>query len=171
MAVEGIAFYDDVTWEPGTAGDISGKQVRPAHPTGGLVYYILGGGFTHGSSGIPLPFPMELSPPERSSSAANLLVQTLSLDMALMAKVGADIRLHMGKYMILTYPLDLWVYPEAMTAFEEIELFLRQQLALNSSRKQVLNHNCIKERRSVDKHPAVQFFHVIARSAFSSTRP
>ena len=30
--------------------------------------------------------------------------------------------------MIHTYPLDLWDYPEAMEAFEEIELFLRQRL-------------------------------------------
>ena len=42
------------------------------------------------------------------------------------AKSGCDVRLHVGKDMIHTYPLDLWDYPEAMTAFEEMELFLRQ---------------------------------------------
>ena len=44
------------------------------------------------------------------------------------AKAGCDVRLHVGKDMIHTYPLDLWDYPEAMTAFEEMELFLRQIL-------------------------------------------
>ena len=44
------------------------------------------------------------------------------------ANAGCDIRLHVGKDMIHTYPLDLWDYPEAMTAFEEMELFLRQIL-------------------------------------------
>lgn len=43
-------------------------------------------------------------------------------------KAGCDVRLHVGKDMIHTYPLDLWDYPEAMTAFEEMELFLRQIL-------------------------------------------
>ncbi len=33
------------------------------------------------------------------------------------AKAGVDIRLHVGKDMIHTYPLDLWDYPEAMVAF------------------------------------------------------
>ena len=44
------------------------------------------------------------------------------------AKAGCDVRLHVGKDMIHTYPLDLWDYPEAMTAFEEMELFVRQIL-------------------------------------------
>ena len=41
---------------------------------------------------------------------------------------GADVHLHIGKDMIHTYPLDLWDYPEAMEAFEEIQLFIAQQL-------------------------------------------
>ena len=44
------------------------------------------------------------------------------------AQAGQDVRLHVGRDMIHTYPLDLWDYPEAMEAFEEIELFLRQRL-------------------------------------------
>ena len=258
MAVGDVKVYDDVRWEPGMAGEITGKWVRPVKPNGGLVYYIHGGGFTHGSSGIPLPFLMELShrtgvtcfsadyrlAPEHVFPAApedafvgykalldmgyaaeQIIVcgesagATLSLDVALMAKAagipapkgivalspvtdaaqtmdgtvleglsppddvfntyapnhektdplispargdlagfpavflsvggteillqdaliftnsaakaGADIRLHVGKDMIHTYPLDLWDYPEAMSAFEEIELFLRQQLNLS----------------------------------------
>lgn len=257
MAVEGVRAYDDVVWEPGRAGGISGKWVRPARPTGDLVYYIHGGGFTHGSSGIPLPFLMELShrtgvtcfsadyrlapehvfpaAPEDAFDGYKALLDmgytadriivcgesagaTLSLDVALMAKdagvptpkgiiamspvtdaaqtmdgtvleglappdevfnvyapgcdkadplispargdladfpavflsvgsteillhdaliftnaaakAGVDIRLHVGRDMIHTYPLDLWDYPEAMTAFEEIELFVRQQFHL-----------------------------------------
>ena len=39
---------------------------------------------------------------------------------------GATLVLDIGKDMIHTYPLDLWGYPEAMTAFEEMELFIRQ---------------------------------------------
>lgn len=257
MAVEGVKPYGDVTWEPGAAGEITGKWVRPVHATGDLIYYIHGGGFTHGSSGIPLPFLMELShrtgvtcfsadyrlapehtfpaaqedafagykallgmgyAPERIIVCGESAGATLSLDVALMAKragvpapkgiiamspvtdaaqtmdgtvleglappdevfnvyapnhdkadplispargdlegfpsvflsaggteillqdaliftnaaarAGADIRLHVGRDMIHTYPLDLWDYPEAMTAFEEIELFVRQQFNL-----------------------------------------
>ena len=257
MAVEDTREYDDVTWEPGMAGEISGKWIRPAQPTGVLMYYIHGGGFTHGSSGIPLPFLMELAhrtgvtcfsadyrlapehvfpaapedaftgykallelgyAPERIIVCGESAGATLSLDVALMAKAadvpapkgvialspvtdaaqtpdgtvleglsppdevfnmyapnhdktdplispargdlegfppvflsaggaeillqdalifanaaakaGVDVQLHIGKDMIHTYPLDLWDYPEAMTAFEEIELFIRQQLNL-----------------------------------------
>ena len=255
MAVAGVKAYNDVSWEPGRAGEISGKWIRPAAPSGDLVYYIHGGGFTHGSSGIPLPFLMELSQrtgvtcfsadyrlapehefpaapedafagyralldmgyaPERIIVCGESAGATLSLDIPLMAKAagipapkgivamspvtdaaqtvdgtvleglappdevfnvyapnhdkadplispargdldgfppvflsaggaeillqdaliftnaaagaGVDVRLHVGKEMIHTYPLDLWDYPEAMTAFEEIELFVRQQL-------------------------------------------
>lgn len=257
MAVQGVKDYDDVIWETGSAGSIAGKWVRPADPNGSLVYYIHGGGFTHGSSGIPLPFLMELShrtgvtcfsadyrlapehvfpaapedafagyralidmgwAPERIIVCGESAGATLSLDVALMAKeagipvpkgivvmspvtdaaqavdgtvleglappdevfntyapgwdktdplispargdlegfppvflsaggaeillqdaliftnaaakAGVDVRLHVGREMIHTYPLDLWDYPEAMTAFEEIELFIRQQLNL-----------------------------------------
>lgn len=256
LAVSGVREYDDVTWEPGAVDGISGKWVRPKNPRGGLLYYVHGGGFTLGSSGIPLPFLMELShrlgitcfsadyrlAPEHIFPAAPddafagyqaLLAEgwkageivvcgesagaTLVLDIPLMAKkagvpvpravvslspvtdattssdetvlegldgtdqvmeayapghdradplispalgdlegfppvfllaggaevlmrdsliftqkaarAGVDVRLHIGKDMIHTYPLDLWDYPEAMTAFEEIELFLRQMFA------------------------------------------
>jgi len=257
MAVADVKDYASVRWEAGSAGEITGKWVRPDDPTGDLLYYIHGGGFTHGSSGIPLPFLMELShrtgitcfsadyrlAPEHTFPAApedafagyrGLLAMgyaperiivcgesagaTLSLDIPLMAKAaglplpkavialspvtdatqsaggtvlegldpadkvfetyapghdradplispalgdldgfpavflsaggteillqdalvfagaaarqGVDVRLHVGKEMIHTYPLDLWDYPEAMTAFEEIELFVRQQFGL-----------------------------------------
>ena len=247
--------YEDVSWEAGAAGVIRGKWVRPAKPEGGLVYYVHGGGFTLGSSGIPMPFLLELShrlgvtcfsadyrlAPEHTFPAAPedafagycaLLEQgwkaedivlcgesagaTLVLAIPHMAraagvpmpravvalspvtdatcpadgtvlegldsgndildlyapgrdradprispalgelgdfpdtflsvggteillrdslvfaeraaKAGADVRLHVGRDMIHTYPLDLWDYPEAMEAFEEIELFLRQKL-------------------------------------------
>ena len=257
MAVAGVKHYDDVTWEPGAAGAITGKWVRPAKPTGDLIYYIHGGGFTHGSSGIPLPFLMELShrtgaecfsadyrlapehtfpaapedafagyralldlgyAPERIVICGESAGATLSLDIPLMAKeaglplpagivalspvtdatqapqgtvlegldpadqlyntyapghdrgeplispargdltdyppvflsagggeilmqdalifaaaaarAGADVHLHVGKDMIHTYPLDLWDYPEAMEAFREIELFIRQRLGM-----------------------------------------
>lgn len=247
--------YDDVTWEPGTAGTITGKWVRPRNPSGVLLYYVHGGGFTLGSSGIPMPFLLELShrlgitcfsadyrlAPEYTFPAApddafagykallelgyspeQIIVcgesagATLSLDIPLMAKAagipapraiiamspvtdataavdgtvlegldgpdkiyevyapgysldnplispalgdlqdypavflsvgstevllqdslifakaaakaGCDVRLHVGRDMIHTYPLDLWDYPEAMEAFEEMELFIRQQL-------------------------------------------
>ena len=250
-----LRIYDDVTWEAGTAGAITGKWVRPKTPSGALLYYVHGGGFTLGSSGIPMPFLLELShrlgitcfsadyrlAPEHTFPAApedafagykallelgyapeNIIVcgesagATLSLDIPLMAKaagipapraiiamspvtdataavdgtvlegldgpdkiyevyapghdlgdplispalgdlrdypavflsVGStevllqdsliftkaaakascDVRLHVGRDMIHTYPLDLWDYPEAMEAFEEIELFIRQQL-------------------------------------------
>lgn len=247
--------YEDVTWEPGNAGDVSGKWVRPKEPKGGLLYYIHGGGFTLGSSGIPMPFLMELShrlgitcftadytlaPEATFPSAPNQVFRgyqalldmgypaekiilcgesagaTLSLDIPLMckergvlppravialspvtdatapvegtvleglddssaiyqmyapgyelshpwispalgdltdypatflsaggaevlmqdslifakaaAKAGVDVRLHVGKEMIHTYPLDFWDYPEAMEAFEEIALFISQKL-------------------------------------------
>ena len=257
MAVESVKTYDDVTWEAGAADRISGKWIRPAKPTGDLVYYIHGGGFTHGSSGIPLPFLMELAhrtgvtcfsadyrlapehvfpaapddafagykallemgyDPERIIVCGESAGATLALDTALMAKAagipvpkgvvamspvtdaartmdgtvleglsppdevfnvyapyhdrsdplispahgdlegfpavflsvggteillrdaliftnaaakaGVDVRLHIGKDMIHTYPLDLWDYPEAMNGFDEIELFIRQALNL-----------------------------------------
>ena len=255
--ISGLRAYDSVRWEAGSAGEISGKWVRPDRPCGKLLYYIHGGGFTLGSSGIPLPFLMELSfrlgitcfsadyrlapehtfpaAPEDAFAGYRALLDmgfragdiavcgesagaTLALDIPLMAKdtgvpapkavialspvtdmtlppkgavlegldesdgilemyapgypkdhplispvfgdlrdypavflseggtealsgnairfaekaaeAGCDVRVHIGKDMIHTYPLDLWDYPEAMTAFEEIELFLRQQLLL-----------------------------------------
>lgn len=250
-----LRHYDNVNWAPGRAGAISGKWVRPAAATGDLLYYIHGGGFTLGSSGIPLPFLMELShrlgitcfsadyrlapeytfpaapqdafagyralldmgySPDRIVVCGESAGATLSLGIPYQAKVtglptpkaiiamspvtdavtpmegtvleglddsdqvlnvyapeadksdplispafgdlkgfppvflcvggaevllkdaltftdaaakaGVDIRLHVGKDMIHTYPLDFWDYPEAMMAFEEIELFLHQQL-------------------------------------------
>ena len=250
-----LRSYDDVTWESGSAGALSGKWVHPQNPTGDLIYYIHGGGFTLGSSGIPMPFLMELShrlgvtcfsadyrlapehtfpaapddafegykgllalgyAPERIVVCGESAGATLSLVVPLLAKeagipmpraiialspvtdatappqgtvlegldegdrvmevyapganradprispalgdltdyppvflsaggsevllrdalifaevaskAGVDVRLHVGKDMIHTYPLDLWDYPEAMVAFEEIELFVRQQL-------------------------------------------
>ena len=251
-----LRSYDDLTWEAGRAGEITGKWIHPDSPAPGLLYYIHGGGFTLGSSGIPMPFLLELShrlripcfsadyrlAPEHTFPAApddalagyralldlgfpaeKLIVcgesagATLSLDLPLMAKqaglpapgavialspvtdatvpaegtvleglddsasiyavyapgvdlhnplispalgdlenypdtfllvggaevllqdslifartaaqAGVDVRLHVGRDMIHTYPLDLWDYPEAMQAFEEIELFIRQKLA------------------------------------------
>lgn len=248
--------YDHVTWTPGNAGSISGKWVHPSQASGDLLYYIHGGGFTLGSSGIPLPFLMELShrlgitcfsadyrlAPEHtfpaapqdafagyralldlgysadrivvcgesagatlslgipfqakaagipmpkaiiamspvtdavtpaegtvleglddsdqvlnvyapgadksdplispafgdlrdyppvflSAGGAEVLLKDALIFTSTAAKSGVDIRLHVGKDMIHTYPLDLWDYPEAMVAFEEIELFLRQQLS------------------------------------------
>jgi salicylate hydroxylase len=258
QVVRELKHYDDVRWETGRAGTIEGKWVRPRAERGGLVYYLHGGGFTLGSSGIPLPFLMELShrtgltcfsadyrlAPEHTFPAApedafigykalldmgyaaeNIVLcgesagATLVLDIALMcrqrglplpagivamspvtdatvaadgtvlegldgtnevmrvyapgypmshplispalgdltgfppvflsaggsevlmkdaltfadaaAKAGADVRLHVGQDMIHTYPLDLWDYPEAMTAFEEIVLFIQQMLRRN----------------------------------------
>ncbi len=255
LAVSEVRKYDDVTWEPGRLGEISGKWIRHRSSSNKLLYYIHGGGFTLGSSGIPLPFLLELShrlevtcfsadyrlAPEYTFPSApedvfagyrSLLKQgwnseqiivcgesagaTLALDIPLMAKregvpipraivamspvtdatcssegtvldgldssdqvmevyapghdradplispalgdlkgyppvflsaggaeilmrdaivfaerashAGVDVHLHVGKDMIHTYPLDFWDYPEAMMAFEEIELFLRQQL-------------------------------------------
>lgn len=250
-----LRHYEDVSWEPGNAGDVSGKWVRPMETKEGLIYYIHGGGFTLGSSGIPMPFLMELShrlgitcfsadytlaPEATFPSAPNEVFRgyqallemgfsaekiilcgesagaTLALDIPLMckeqgvpqpravialspvtdatapvegtvleglddssaiyrlyapgyelshpwispalgdlrdypatflsaggaevlmqdslifakaaAKAGADVHLHIGKEMIHTYPLDFWDYPEAMEAFDEIELFISQQL-------------------------------------------
>lgn len=252
-----LRHYEDVTWEPGTCGGMSGKWVRPAHPCGKVLYYIHGGGFTLGSSGIPMPFLLELShrlgltcfsvdyrlapehtfpaAPDDAFAAYKGLLElgyaaediavcgesagaSLTLDIPLMAKrdgipspkavvalspvtdatpsrddtvlegldgpdavmevyapghdksdplispaladltdyppayvfaggtealladalkfttalanTGGDIALHVGRDMIHTYPLDLWDYPEAMVAFEEIQLFLKQQLGL-----------------------------------------
>lgn len=253
--VSELREYMDVAWEPGIAGPVSGKWIHPANSVEGLLYYIHGGGFTLGSSGIPMPFLLELShrlqiacfsvdyalaPEAAFPSAPNEVFSgykallemgypaekiiicgesagaTLSLGIPLMAreagipvpkaiislspvtdatapvegvvlegldnsnaiydmyapgyelshplispalgnlegfpttflsaggaeilmqdslifarnaaKAGADVRLHIGKDMIHTYPLDLWDYPEAMEAFEEIELFIAQQL-------------------------------------------
>ena len=255
LAIDGLKTYDDVSWEPGTCGTISGKWVRSANPTGAILYYVHGGGFTLGSSAIPLPFLLEMShrlgitcfsadyrlapedtfpaapndafagykgllelgyAPEKIILCGESAGATLVLDIPLMAKTaeipnpsaviamspvtdaiaveegtvlegldssdqvlevyapghdkadplispalgdltgfpptflsvggteillkdsltfarnaakaGCDVRLHVGKDMIHTYPLDLWDYPEAMTAFEEMELFLRQIL-------------------------------------------
>ncbi len=246
--------YSDVTWRESFAGSISGKWITPKSRSHRLIYYIHGGGFTLGSSGIPMPFLMELShrlqincfsadyrlAPEHRFPAApedafqgykallemgfdskNIFVSgesagaTLALVLPLMAKKegipaprgiialspltdattpvkgvvlegldsagetvdlyapgvprddpmispyfgdltgfpdvflseggdealggnaikfaekaatsGADVHLHIGRDMIHTYPLDLWDYPEAMEAFEEIELFIRQR--------------------------------------------
>lgn len=259
LALEGLRVYQDVTWQAGTCGRLCGKWVRPSAPSGGLLYYIHGGGFTLGSSGIPLPFLLELSHrlgltcfsldyrlapehpfpaapedcfagyqailelgydpdhivvcgesagatlslallhqlkqaglplpsavvalspvtdavPEQTRSSEQVLEQLPSteevwaayapgadltdprispargdlhgfppvflcvggaeplLTDALLyaqrgAQAGMDIHLHVGRDMIHTYPLDLWDYPEAMEAFEEIELFLRQRLS------------------------------------------
>ena len=255
LAVSGLRDYGDVRWESGTCGAVSGKWVYPDRPSGGLLYYIHGGGFTLGSSGIPLPFLMELShrlgvtcfsadyrlAPEHTfpaapedafagyqalldsgydpsrvilcgeSAGATLALNVLHLSkraglplpggavllspvtdstparsetvleglngpdevmdvyapgqdradpllspaladlegyppiflsaggaeillrdaltfVGAAARAGCDIRLHVGRDMIHTYPLDFWDYPEAMEAFEEIELFLRQRL-------------------------------------------
>lgn len=258
LALQDLRPYGDVSWAPGPCGPASGKWVRPAQPTGALLYYIHGGGFTLGSSGIPLPFLLELShrlrltcfsldyrlapehpfpaapedalagyrallelgydpgrivvcgesagatltlvllqqarqaglplpaaavalspvtdaAPEQTRDSEQVLEQLPSTDEvwaayapgadltdprispargdlhglppvflsvggaealltdALLytkraAQAGQDVRLHVGRDMIHTYPLDLWDYPEAMEAFEEIELFLRQRL-------------------------------------------
>lgn len=255
LALSEVRHYDDVVWEKGTLGGISGKWVRPMKKSKGMVYYVHGGGFTLGSSGIPLPFLMELShrlgvtcfsadyrlAPEYTFPAApedafagyrELLAQgwrpeqiavcgesagaTLVLGIPLMARkvgiaapkavvamspvtdatcaangtvleglegtdqvmntyapghdradpllspalgelkdfppvflsaggaevlmgdallfadraarAGVDVHLHIGKDMIHTYPLDLWDYPEAMEAFEEIADFLNRQI-------------------------------------------
>ena len=257
LAIAGVKTYPDVTWEEGNAGTICGKWIRPAEPNGKLIYYVHGGGFTTGSSGIPLPFLMEVAhrlgvtcfsadyrlAPEEPFPAApedvyagylalldmgyapgDMILSgesaggTLVLDVPLLAKrdgvpvpagivamspvtdmtqvlnetvleglddpdelfkiyapgydkadpivspalgdlkdypvtfliaggaetlmqdtlifataaakAGNDVRIHIGKDMIHTYPLDFWDYPEAMTAFEEIVLFIRQILAL-----------------------------------------
>ncbi len=255
LAIDGVKAYDDVTWAPGTCGAIAGKWITPAVPSEKILYYVHGGGFTLGSSAIPLPFLLEMShrlgitcfsadyrlAPEHTFPAApddafagykallelgyspeNIVLcgesagATLVLDIPLMAKAagirvpagviamspvtdavtveagtvlegldssdqvmdvyapghdkadplispalgnldgfpptflsvgsteillkdslifarnaakaGCDVRLHVGKDMIHTYPLDLWDYPEAMAAFDEMELFVRQIL-------------------------------------------
>lgn len=258
FVIRNLRNYGDVKWEEGTCGNFCGKWIRPAIPAGNLLYYIHGGGFTLGSSGIPLPFLMEIShrlgltcfsldyrlAPEHPFPAAPedvfsaycellkigyspehivvcgesagatlslvLLHQVKSAGLSLPAAVvsmspvtdavsgpdrnsdrvldglpsidqvwevyapgadladpclspargdlsgfppvflsvggneplladslaytknaalaGTDIHLHVGGSMIHTYPLDLWDYPEAMDAFEEIELFIRQCL-------------------------------------------
>ncbi len=255
LAIDGLRNYDDVSWEPGKCGAISGKWVRPKNPTDAVLYYVHGGGFTLGSSAIPLPYLMEMShrlsitcfsadyrlapeytfpaapedalagykglldlgyAPEKIILCGESAGATLVLDIPLMAKekglplpkaiiamspvtdavtveegtvlegldssdqvmevyapghdkadplispalgdlkdfpptflstggaeilmkdslifaknaskAGCDVRLHVGKDMIHTYPLDLWDYPEAMTAFEEMELFIKQML-------------------------------------------
>ena len=253
--VSELREYEDVSWEPGNAGEISGKWVYPREKSNKLLYYVHGGGFTLGSSGIPMPFLLELShrlgitcfsadyrlapehpfpaAPEDALAGYQALLNmgykpehivvcgesaggTLALDIPLMCKDagipapkavialspltdasmpvngvvleglddtdqvvdlyapgvdkkhplispyygdlagypavflseggaealggnaikfaqkasvnGVDVRLHIGKDMIHTYPLDLWDYPEAMEAFEEIQLFIAQQL-------------------------------------------
>ena len=256
IVVSELKTYDDVRWEPGTCGALSGKWVYPEDPSGYILYYIHGGGFTHGSSGIAMPFILELShrlsltafsadyrlAPEYTFPAApedalkgyqglldlgyaadHIIVcgesagATLTLDLPYLARTaglesplalialspvtdataalnetvleglsnpteiydvyapgcdlsdplispalgdlaffppvflsvgttepllqdaliftkkasyaGCDVRLHVGREMIHTYPLDLWDYPEAMEAFEEIELFIRQRIS------------------------------------------
>ena len=63
-----------------------------------------------------------------SAGGAEILMQDSLIFAKAAAKAGVDVRLHVGKEMIHTYPLDLWDYPEAMEAFEEIQLFIAQQL-------------------------------------------
>lgn len=246
--------------ELGECGGISGRWVRPEQDIGKVIYYIHGGGFTLGSSGIPMPFLVELSKrlgvtcfsvdyrlaPEHVFPAApedalaaykglldlgyepeNIAVTgesagaTLSLVLLLQCKqagvalpccaaamspvtdaspmtkrsgdkvledlpdteqvwnqyapkqdrsnpyispalgnlqnlppifllaggaeplvadaliyaekaieAGVDIQLKVGRDMIHTYPLDFMDYPEAMEAFEQMELFFRYQLKL-----------------------------------------
>jgi acetyl esterase/lipase len=253
-----LRTYDDVRWTEGVCGNYRGKWVLPANPTDGVIFYIHGGGFTLGSSGIPLPFLLELShrlkiacfsldyrlapehpfpaaphdafaayqelmrmgyDPERivlcgESAGATLCLSLLhqnkaegvampaaavaispvtdaspdrgrNADKVLdnlpaaeevwemyapnadltdprispalgdlsgfpptllsaggneplvkdallyaenAAAAGSDVSLHIGKDMIHTYPLDLWDYPEAMEAFDEIEFFIRKRL-------------------------------------------
>lgn len=54
---------------------------------------------------------------------------TESLDMAdACARAGGDVKLLIGRDMIHTYPLDFSDYPEALEAFEEIVVFIRQKL-------------------------------------------
>ncbi len=52
---------DGVRWEPGECGGISGKWIFPSEKSDKVLLYIHGGGFTLGSSGIPLPFLCQLS--------------------------------------------------------------------------------------------------------------
>ena len=63
-----------------------------------------------------------------SVGSTEVLLQDSLIFTKAAAKASCDVRLHVGRDMIHTYPLDLWDYPEAMEAFEEIELFIRQQL-------------------------------------------
>lgn len=255
ISVAGLKKYDDVYWEAGECAGIPGKWVRSNGPANAILYYIHGGGFTLGSSGIALPFVMELchrlglesfspdyrlAPEHTFPTAPNDVFQayqgllamgypsdhiivcgesagaTLSLDIPLMARMagvqlpkavvalspltdatcehrgevqkglnssdevmrvyapgvdlknplispaygdlenyppvflsaggtellmedalifayaagkhGCDVRLHVGRGVGHTYPLELWDYPEAMHAFEEISLFIRQQM-------------------------------------------
>ena len=256
IVVSELRCYEDVRWESGTCGALSGKWAYAADPSGYVLYYIHGGGFTHGSSGIAMPFILELChrlslnafsadyrlAPEYTFPAApedarkgyqglldlgyapdHIIVcgesagATLTLDMPYLAReagleaplalialspvtdataalnetvleglsnpneiydiyapghdisdplispalgdlagfppvflsvgttepllqdaliftknaslAGCDVRLHVGREMIHTYPLDLWDYPEAMEAFEEIGLFIRQRIS------------------------------------------
>ena len=65
----------DIRWEPGECGGVKGKWVYPADRRDGVVLYIHGGGFTLGSSGISLPFLVEL--------AQELHIASFSVDYAL----------------------------------------------------------------------------------------
>lgn len=258
FVLDRLRSYPDVTWEEGNCGNQWGKWLMPACTPRGVLFYVHGGGFTLGSSGIPMPFLLELChrlgvkgfsldyrlapehpfpaatedvldayrgllalgyAPERiilagESAGASLVLALLHqlrdaalpmpggvvamspvtdacpeldrsdttvldalpdtdevwqqyapgadltdprispargdlsgfppvflfaggaeplLDDALRyaeraSRAGVDVRMHIGQDMIHTYPLDLWDYPEAMEAFEEIELFIRQRL-------------------------------------------
>ena len=52
---------DGVRWELGECGGIKGKWVFPKEKPDQVLLYFHGGGFTLGSSGIPIPFLCELS--------------------------------------------------------------------------------------------------------------
>lgn len=64
------------------------------------------------------------------AGGAEMLVDDALIYMGAGIAAGMDLRLTVGKDMIHTYPLDLLDYPEAMEAFEEIVLYLRQRLTL-----------------------------------------
>ena len=50
-----------VHWEAGQCGGVAGKWVFPPANNGGVLLYFHGGGFTLGSSGLTLPFLVELA--------------------------------------------------------------------------------------------------------------
>ncbi|MBP2652490.1 MAG: Alpha/beta hydrolase fold-3 domain protein [Firmicutes bacterium] len=64
-----------VSWETGECGGISGKWIVPSQENSSVFLYIHGGGFTLGSSGIPLPFLCQL--------AARLKLRCFSVDYRL----------------------------------------------------------------------------------------
>lgn len=61
VVMEELVLPSGVTVEDGVCGGIPGRWVHPAKPSDRVVYYIHGGGFTLGSSGIPMPYLVELS--------------------------------------------------------------------------------------------------------------